>query len=85
VAEINEELVRLQTQVEERERARPLSGKIKDIFKKYGVTVTAVLVAAGVTIGAVVDTITNALKATGKAWEKVFRIWAGPLVPCCPS
>jgi len=49
VAEINEELTRLQTQVKERVRARPLSESIKEIFKKYGATVTAV--AAGVTIG----------------------------------
>jgi len=33
VAEINEELARLQTQVEERERALPLSERIKEIFK----------------------------------------------------
>ena len=67
VTERNEELARLQPQVEEREGVRPLSERIKDIFKKYGVTVTAVLLAAGVTIGAVVSTITKALVATGKA------------------
>ena len=67
VAERNEELARLQTQIEERERAMPLRERVKEIFKKYGVTVTAIFLAAGVTIGAVVGAITDSLKATGKA------------------
>jgi len=67
VAERNEELARLQTQIAEREAAMPLRQRIKEIFNKYGVTLTAVVLAAGVTIGAVVGSNTNALKATGKA------------------
>jgi len=47
VAERNEELARLQTQIAEREKARHLLERIKEIFKKYGVTVTAILLAAG--------------------------------------
>ena len=47
----NEELARLQTQIEERERVRPLSERVKDILIKYGVTVTFILLAKGVTIG----------------------------------
>ena len=67
VAERNEELSRLRTQIEEREAVMPLRERIREIFKKYGVTVTAIFIAAGVTIGAVVGSITKALKATGKA------------------
>ena len=67
VAARNEELARLRTLIEERERAMPLRERVKEIFKKYGVTVAAIFLAAGVTIGAVVGAITNALKATGKA------------------
>jgi len=52
VAERNEDLARLQTQTEERERALSLAERIKEIFKKYGVTVTATFLAAGITIGA---------------------------------
>ena len=66
VAERNEELVRLQSQIEERERAMPLRERVKEIFKKYGVTVTAIFLAAGITIGAVISTITNALKSMGQ-------------------
>ena len=67
VAERNEELSRLRTQIEEREAGMPLRERIREIFKKYGVTITAIFIAAGVTIGAVVGSITKALKATGKA------------------
>ena len=67
VEERNEELARLQTQIAEREAAMPLRERIKEIFKKHGVTLTAILLAAGVTIGSVVSAVTKALKATGKA------------------
>ncbi|KAL9976402.1 hypothetical protein ACROYT_G013700 [Oculina patagonica] len=70
VAERTEELGRLQTQIAERERALPLRERIKEIFKKHGVTLTAILLAAGVTIGSVIGAITNSLKATGKALGK---------------
>ena len=48
------------------EDRRSLREKIKEIFKKYGVTVTAIFLAAGATIGAVIGAITNALKKLGK-------------------
>ena len=73
VAERQEELARLQTQIDERERALPLRERVKEIFKKYGVTVTAIVLAAGVTIGAVIGAITNALRATGKALGKGLK------------
>ena len=41
--------------------------RVKDIFKKYGVTLTAIFIAAGTTIGAVIGVLTRGLKATGKA------------------
>jgi len=66
VEERNEELARLQTQIAEREEAMPLRERVKEIFKKHGVTVTSILFAAGVTIGVVVNAITKGLKATGK-------------------
>ena len=62
----------------------PLREEIKEIFKKHGVTVTAILLAAGVTIGAVVGSITNALKATGKAMSaglKEIGAKLGSLLP----
>jgi len=73
VAERNEELARLQPQIAERERERPLLERVKEIFKKYGVTIASVLLAAGVTIGVVVSTVTNALKASTKALGKGLK------------
>lgn len=48
------------------QRALPLWEKVKDIFKKYGVTVTAVMLAAGTVIGAVIGTTTISLKSSAK-------------------
>ena len=67
VAERNEEIAHLQTQIEEREKALPLRERIKEIFKKHGVMVASIVLAAGVTIGSVLGVITNALTSTGKA------------------
>jgi len=72
VEERNEELAHLQTQIAEKERMWPLLERIKEI-KKYGVMVTAILLAAGVTIWAVVGSITKVLKATGKALRKGLK------------
>ena len=85
VAERQEELARLQTQIDERERGLPLRERVKEIFKKYGVTVTAIVIAAGVTIGAVIGAITNALRATGKALGKGLKDIGSKLASALPG
>ena len=85
VAERQEELARLQTQIDERERALPLRERVKEIFKKYGVTVTAIVLAAGVTIGAVIGAITNALRATGKALGKGLKDIGSKIASALPG
>ena len=85
VAERQEELARLQTQIDERERGLPLRERVKEIFKKYGVTVTAIVLAAGVTIGAVIGAITNALRATGKALGKGLKDIGSKLASILPG
>ena len=65
IAQRNEELAGLQTLTQEREETMPLRERVKAIFKKYGVTVTSIFLAAGATIAAVIGTITNALKKLG--------------------
>ena len=52
---------------EEREKALPFSERIKEIFKKHGVTLTVILLGFGVTIGSVIGLIKNALTKTGKS------------------
>ena len=61
----NEEIAWINTRLAEREATMPLRERVREIFKKYGVTVTAIFLVAGVTIGAVVGAITNALKSMG--------------------
>ena len=67
IEEFNEKIIEIENEGEIeaeglslRDRLRE---KVKAIFKKYGVTVTAIFLVAGVTIGAVVGAITNALKS----------------------
>ena len=62
MAEREEELACLQTQVGERQRAWPLMERIKTIFQQHGGTMTAVFLAVGATIGAILSAITNAFK-----------------------
>ena len=79
----DEELLRLKAQISERENSLSLRERIKEIFKKCGVTVTAIVLAAGVTIGAVIGTITNALKKLGTDWEMGLKRWdQKPLLLC---
>ena len=65
VAERNEELDQLQTQIGEIESTMPLRERVREIFKKHGLTITAIVIA----VGAIVGAITEALKASGKAME----------------
>ena len=69
----DEDLLRLKSQISERENSLSLRERIKLIFKKYGLTVTAIVLAAGVTIGAVIGTITNALKKLGTDLAKGLK------------
>ena len=87
VAEREDELARLRTQIAEREEGPPLRERIKEIFKKYGFTVTAVLLAVGTTIGVAVSSLTNGLKSVAKGvgnglqalGKKIGSILPGPL------
>ena len=79
-----EELARLQTQIAEREEAMPLRERVKEISKKNGVTVTAILIATGAIIGTVINALTKGLKATGKAMAgglKEIAAKLGSLLP----
>jgi len=65
--EIRRVTVRLEEFQREAAEEKSLWEKVKDVFKKYGVTLTAIFIAAGTTIGAVLGVLTRGLKATGKA------------------
>jgi len=80
-----EEIARLQTQIAEREEAMPLCEKVRENFKKHGVTVTSILLAVGVTIGVVVNAVTKGLKATGKAMANGLKEISAKLSSLLPG
>ena len=67
IAEKLEQIDALENEREELEERLSLREKVKNIFKKYGFTVTAVFLAVGTVIGVIVDSLTKGLKtvATG--------------------
>ena len=66
-SENTDELAGLEPQIQEREESLPLRERVKNIFKKYGWTLQAVVLAAGLVIGAVSLAALNALKSGTKA------------------
>ena len=67
VAENEAELERLNEEIEARERQSPLLERVKDIFKKYGWTLQAVVLAVGLVLSALALAGMNGLKAGTKA------------------
>ena len=67
IIEREEELERLEPQIQEREEALPLHERVKNIFKKYGWTLQAVVLAVGLVLGALALAGLNGLKAGTKA------------------
>ena len=63
----NEELEEINEEIEARERQRPLLDRVKEIFKKYGWTLQAVVLAVGLVLGALALAGLNGLKAGTKA------------------
>ena len=67
VTENKAELARINTEIEVRERQRPLLERVKDIFKKYGWTLQAVALAVGIVLSALALAGLNGLKAGTKS------------------
>ena len=66
-SENTDELARLEPQIQEREEALPLRERVKNIFKKYGWTLQAVVLAVGLVLGALALAGLKGLKAGTKA------------------
>ena len=64
--EINEIENEREEEIERLSLTNKLREKVKEIFKKYGFTVTAVLLAVGTTIGVILSSLSNGLKAVAK-------------------
>ena len=70
VAANEAELARVNTEIEVRERQRPLLERVKDIFKKHGWTLQAVALAVSIVFSALALAGLNGLKAGTKAVGK---------------
>ena len=62
IAEKLEQIGALENEREELEERLSLREKVKNIFKKYGFTITAVFLAVGITIGVIINSLTKGLK-----------------------
>ena len=85
VAENEAELERVNTEIEVRERQRPLLERVKDIFKKYGWTLQAVVLAVGVFLSALALAGLNGLKAGTKALGQGLKAIGQKLGSLLPS
>ena len=65
------ELDRINTEIEVRERERPLLERIKDIFKKYGWTLQAIFVAVGVILGVIALAVKKSTKVISQKLNNV--------------
>ena len=71
VAENEAELDRVNTELEARERERPLLERIKDIFKKYGWTLQALVLAVGVILGVIALAVKKGTKVVSQKLNDV--------------
>ena len=65
------ELDRINTEIEVRERERPLLERVKDIFKKYGWTLQAIFVAVGVILSVIALTVKKGTKVISQKLNNV--------------
>ena len=63
IADKQEQIDALDNEREELEEGLSLRERVKNVFKKYGFTVTAVVLAVGTTIGVIVNSLTKGLKS----------------------
>ena len=71
VAENEAELDRVNTEIEVRERERPLLERIKDIFKKYGWTLQAIFIAVGVILSVIALAVKKSTKVISQKLNDV--------------
>jgi len=66
IAVIDFEIRQIDSELQENSSLGSLRERVKEIFKKYGLTLAGIFAAAGATIGAIIGVITKALKDMGK-------------------
>ena len=71
LSENEAELDRINTEIEVRERERPLLERIKDIFKKYGWTLQAIFIAVGVVLSVIALAVKKGTKVVSQKLNNV--------------
>ena len=71
ISENEAELDRINTEIEVRERERPLLERVKDIFKKYGWTLQAIFIAVGVILSVIALTVKKGTKVISQKLNNV--------------
>ena len=71
ISENEAELDRINTEIEVRERERPLLERIKDIFKKYGWTLQAIFIAVGVILSVIALAVKKSTKVISQKLNNV--------------
>ena len=71
LSENEAELDRINTEIEVRERERPLLERVKDIFKKYGWTLQAIFVAVGVILSVIALAVKKSTKVISQKLNNV--------------
>ena len=71
LSENEAELDRINTEIEVRERERPLLERIKDIFKKYGWTLQAIFIAVGVILSVIALAVKKGSKVISQKLNNV--------------
>ena len=71
LSENEAELDRINTEIEVRERERPLLERVKDIFKKYGWTLQALFVAVGVILSVIALAVKKSTKVISQKLNNV--------------
>ena len=71
LSENEAELDRINTEIEARERERPLLERIKDIFKKYGWTLQAIFIAVGVILSVIALAVKKGSKVISQKLNNV--------------
>ena len=85
IADNQEQIDALENERGELEERLPLRERLNNIFKKYGFTVTAVVLAVGTTIGVIVNFLTKGLKSVSTGVRNGLQILGKKIAEILPG
>ena len=85
IADNQEQIDALENERGELEERLPLRERLNNIFKKYGFTVTVVVLAVGTTIGVIVNSLTKGLKSVATGIRNGLQILGKKIAQILPG